>query len=476
MIAGKQCLLRIFLEPAIIREVQVIYVWISRAIVEPFFRPPPVLLAIPRDYLIIEESIPNGPSIGIVMKGQLFPEAVNLNYSIKIRAVGPRGRNLHELTTDYLKFHPTKDLRLLVVPIDMSRDNYAYKPQLSWPIDIAMSMLRLGSIFPVRDGVQSELNGIITNGIRYRVGPACGGTAGENFTQCAYEQTRSINRSPGDDIDVTIEYRPGFYIPNFYPLGDICPGGRADYAEAPYNDLRRVQIVVGYYPAIFDSTFPCPVALGIPSGIETTAPIMAQEIGHHFGLEPDTSPHSDGRGHSKDKIIFDQYAFDFRKIKPRHPVPEGWHLGDLMSTAWDQGADRCLLNVYDWEYMRSQLMLLNSTGTDAPTITPVRYSKSDDFVIIEMPSQSGLSTLQESMERVLTKTSGYTWEWTSGGIWSVPSANNNKSAISEEIYRIISDLQNEGSEHIYIPIQGKKFDMIVNQRTDYLPESLLGKE
>jgi hypothetical protein len=136
--------------------------------------------------------------------------------------------------------------------------------------------------------------------------------------QCTYEQTRRINGSPGDDVDITIEYRPGFYIPNYYPPGDNCPGGNASAASPPYSDLRRVQVVVGYWPAIYDSMYPPCLSLG--EGIETTAPIFAQEIGHHFGLEPSSSPHFDGGGHSKDRVIFDSLAFDFRRNKPYHPL------------------------------------------------------------------------------------------------------------------------------------------------------------
>jgi hypothetical protein len=49
----------------------------------------------------------------------------------------------------------------------------------------------------------------------------------------------------------------------------------------------------------------------IINGKEMTAPIMAQEVGHTFGLEPQDSPHFDGGGHSKD-----QRNLTMMKVKP----------------------------------------------------------------------------------------------------------------------------------------------------------------
>jgi hypothetical protein len=88
---------------------------------------------------------------------------------------------------------------------------------------------------------------------------------------------------PAQPIDVTVEYRPGFYAPEHDPPGDPHPGGNANRPPEPWSHLPRASVIAGRW-----------------LGIEMTAPAVAHEVGHNFGLEPSTSPHWDGGVHSQE--------------------------------------------------------------------------------------------------------------------------------------------------------------------------------
>jgi hypothetical protein len=168
-------------------------------------------------------------------------------------------------------------------------------------------------------------------------------------------QTRAQNTqlAPKNQVDITIEYRPGFYSPQYDPPGDPSPGGSSARPAAPYNDLRRGACVAGNW-----------------NGVEMTAACIAQETGHNYGLEPPGSPHYQDpidAGHSKDAFVDDPYAFDF--INRRHDTKVGDTMNNMGGGAF-QGEDNIALNAYDWEYLRQQLMaqkLAGASGTGACT-------------------------------------------------------------------------------------------------------------
>ena len=208
-------------------------------------------------------------------------------------------------------------------------------------------------MLPVRDCVQSSLNGETRSGLRFAIGKACDGWTA-TYNDCVYQQTLAINAAAGDDVDVTIEFRWGLYWPQWNPPGDPYPGGNSGRPKPPYNNLRRAACVAGPW-----------------NGLEMTAPCFGQEIGHNFGLEPPGSPHfqdPSDPGHSKDSHINDPFAFDFVNGRPFDPAPADHFLGDVMNNtgygAW-QGRDEVMYNAYDWEYLRQQFLQLNSTGTES---------------------------------------------------------------------------------------------------------------
>ena len=161
-----------------------------------------------------------------------------------------------------------------------------------------------------------------------------------------YNQTRALDTQlapKGQQVDLTFEFRWGFYPPD---VGDPSPGGNSGRPAPPFSDLRRGSCVSGPF-----------------NGLDMTAPCFAQESGHNYGLEPATSPHyqdPNDNGHSKDPLIVDPYAFDFVKR-----VPYGT-IGDTMNNGFPQGSwmgnDAVLYNAFDWEYLRQQFQAAKSSG------------------------------------------------------------------------------------------------------------------
>ncbi len=346
LVAGKQCLFRLFLDAQTLAQVDTVTFRAS----SPGLHQPDATFTSQAD-VIVEANAPNGPSVGMIVPGSAFPKAGD--YTITLSAQSSISAVLQHTSFD-LSFFPTQDLRLLVAFLIHEG---VFGPTTIWYTDIERSMLRLGSMLPVRDGVQPRLNGDTSNGLRYVIGNPCDGyTSG--YYDCVYGQTRQINAMQGDHVDVTVEFRPGLYAPDWNPPGDPSPGGNSGRPPAPYSDLRRASCVAGRW-----------------QGLEMTAGCIAQELGHNFGLEPPTSPHyqdPNDSGHSKDPFIDDPFAYDFvnRRLYNR---PVGDAMNNTGGGDW-QGADLVAYNAYDWEYLRGGLdgtggfMSLGSTGSQTPVI------------------------------------------------------------------------------------------------------------
>lgn len=292
--------------------------------------------------LIFDPTTGGGPSVGVIIPGTMFPTSGIYTLDFSVTDTGGR-TELFRVDEQTFQFVPTKDLRLHVSLI--IHDGF-FNADQTWYADLERSLRRLGSMLPIRDGV-SGLNGDTSSGIRYTVSECDGWT---RFADCAYGRTRAINAGPGDDIDITVEFRPGFY--NTDPPGDPSPGGNSGRPAAPYNDLLRASCVSGNW-----------------NGTEMTAACFAQEIGHNFGLEPPASPHFPDPldfGHSKDEKIGDPLAFDFVRRVPY--VDSGSRfLGDVMNNSKGgafQGVDSVSFNTFDWNFLRDKLMALPSTGSD----------------------------------------------------------------------------------------------------------------
>lgn len=89
-----------------------------------------------------------------------------------------------------------------------------------------------------------------------------------------------------------------------------------------------------------------------------------------MGLEPSSSPHSDGGGHSKDPYVVDPLAFDFINMVPYVLDSTSTYPGDYMGIGWARRENAVITNAYDWDVLRSKLMDLPSTGTDTVGAPP----------------------------------------------------------------------------------------------------------
>jgi len=336
LIAGKQILFRVFVNPSDLPQVAKATFNITGT---------NGALQFNKTDLIIESSAPNGPSVGFIVPGIKYPKAGDYGCNMQITA--SNGNILTNIVIGNINFQPAVDLRLLVF--------YLYGADWYWPTpayteDVRASMLRLGAMFPVRDGVQDKLNTDKCSGIRYQIGnPSEAYGKGCLFKEvCAWDETRQINSAPGDHIDVTVEFRPGLFSPEWIPSGEINnePGGNSGRPDPPYSDLPRAACVCGFW-----------------NGIYPTASCFAQEIGHNFGLVDPSSPHYDGDKHSKDQIINDPYAYDF--VNHRRFVT----INDAMGSLSDN--DAVMFSAFDWNDLQKKMVAqLQSTGTETNACAP----------------------------------------------------------------------------------------------------------
>ncbi|PSL43403.1 hypothetical protein CLV51_10892 [Chitinophaga niastensis] len=438
-VAGKQCLFRVYMQPSQLDDVDTVVIVISGNTMKKT-----TAIVVPKANIIIFRTTPDGPAVGVIVKGCIFPKAGQYNVTVSARSA--LGVVLAQPVIAPLVFYPTKDLRLLVVP--MSHQG-VFDPTQEWYKDIASSMLRLGAMFPVRDCVQS-LNASKMAGLRYNVGDKCDGwTSG--YEDCVYNQTIQINNSPGDHIDVTIEFRWGFYLPQYNPPGDPSPGGNSGRPQHHPN-LKRASCVAGPY-----------------NGFQMTAPCFAQEIGHNFGLEPVGSPHYQDPydpGHSKDSVVVDPFAFDFIRQTSYLPAqPPASVLGDVMNNwttgAW-QGADSVSYNAYDWEYLRQQFIQLDSTGTEKnPALNnpcdPL-YAKWPHSMPPEPPS-----TYQHLIG---SPADGRHWVWTNHGLQPIDPDNPvfrkpaQYSAAATGLKIILEELADHKVSEVYLPMNNKPLEVV----------------
>jgi hypothetical protein len=452
LIAGKQCLFRLFMDSTNLSNVSTLEILVNNT-----FRNEIIAIVASQNSLIIENSQPTGPSIGMVVRGFAYPKEGN--YPITLTAYSADGTKILQIQNVTLFFRQTKDIRFLVALMDHKG---VFEPTPDWFTDISRSMLRLGSMLPVRDCVQSGLNGSKFAGLRYKVGKTCDGWV-VGYYDCVYQQTEAINSGSGDDIDVTIEFRWGFYPPDYNPPGDPNPGGNSGRPPAPYGALRRASCVAGPY-----------------WGIQMTAPCFGQEIGHNFGLEPPPSPHfqdPSDPGHSKDPQLIDPFAFDFVNMRNYYPAPSGRFLGDVMNNSgagsW-QGADDVLYNAFDWEYLRQQFLGLNSTGSETHTAFS---DPCGNFIIFHptpilpvlrfYPRGDPASWIRfiEQMEK-----SGRNLVWNQYGIGSVdPEGRERHSVGVFGLKSILRGYSKKDIKEVYVPLDdvvGKAYSEMIGRHDD----------
>jgi hypothetical protein len=269
-------------------------------------------------------------------------------YQVVTNLLDSNGAALASYELDDMKLMPTKDL---IVGLDRASapgvNNMppGVNPAPATEIQGARDALtRLAAILPIRDGV-SEPDGDRTAGFRYVINnsPQDYGCNAEhdpnvsNCQMCPFFASR-INRPVGSDVmNLGIEYR---YQDAGESMGGIAP------IFCPNQSVGQAHVVM---------TAP-------------SAPGIAQESGHVFGLEPTDDPHYDltvQAHHSKDNTIGTTAAeegFD-PQTNAAYPVPTYDAMHQVVCGCQN---NEVTYNVWDWNYLRSKFAELASTGPGLP--------------------------------------------------------------------------------------------------------------
>jgi hypothetical protein len=345
LVAGKQCLFRFWMHPEDYANVDSILATVDDAKV-------PIATLFPSSLLIRDDT---GPSIGVILRGFHFPTSGAYQVFLSVRDAN--GKVIQEPIFPPMQFAPTKDLRLLVIPLQGSAPARHFLPTSAWYQDIDLTMQRLGAMLPVRDCVGSLVTAQVRPrhaGLRYAVGKPREAWPLEVMPSPPpdsywWDQLDKINSGVGnvDHVDILINYRP------VQPNLNEWPGGSATHRQ---NGFPYANCVAGLW-----------------NGIEMTAGCFGQEIGHLFALESPSCPtfqDPNDPGHSKSPQVVDPLAFD--PLNPTTPRPS--FIGDVMNNsgggAW-RGRDAIAYNACNWEVLREGLMNLSdqATGTE---INPAR--------------------------------------------------------------------------------------------------------
>jgi len=479
LVDRKKILFRIFISPNLLNPVTSVSVrikYIGTNI-------PPTDILIPRSDLLIENSFPNGPSIGIVFEGDVFPNAA-IRYYIEFNALAENPpRIMARLVIPELRFRESGRLRVLAKNlIGTAPWGNKIEADLGWFIEILFSLFRFSAMLPISDGFvigplepnnRPEIGFAWSGGEPVDTWPnpcpsgnppsipdarfpnvlRCPGSEMNNFLIAEAKQLRS----QGFRIDTTVAWRPRDYA-KFPPPGGENPGGQSPFGvnTAPAN---RLATVVGGSRNVGGAD------------VYYTAPIIAQEVGHTLGLEPTGSPHYDGGSHSKDPFLIDPFAFDFVHLRPYFPPPQGAsYLGDVMSYAWSQGMDSTLFNAYDWEYLRQRLVQISALAL-APKDLAESRKKKKLVEEIQTPFTKLQKIRVKDPEATLSSKPGFEWHWTRNGFQRLveEKPKRNKSGFAPSAEMILSGLRELDVKEIYVPMDGKPLTIIVTAPpvTDY---------
>jgi hypothetical protein len=451
-VANKKILFRLFLDlsalccPTVIATVtyKILFITITKTFI------------IPSSALLIEDAAPFGPSIGVLFTGDAFPYlGSNVRYQVDFRVYGGSSTIPHFRTPE-MQFQMPGRLRLLIHNlVGTAPWGNTITPNFSWLVDMFQSLERFSNMLPVRDGLKFGLTHADAGlcfiyGENINTWPQPTPTQAE-MLQLILSETEQINSSgTAEHVDATVGFRMRDAA-KFPPPGGEGAGGTAFFYDvAPGKGLA---LVVG----------------GNVNGKELTASIMAQEVGHLFGLEPKESPHFqdplDGL-HSKDPVLNDPFAFDFYLLKHYQPGP-GAFLGDCMNGlgggVW-QGRDMSLYNAFDWEYLRKKFVRLPGVAarsvSEAKRPTKAQQSKVAAALDKMFADENEIDVRNPS--KGLPFTDGFTWHWTSRGFQPVKDETK-KGAVrfvaNAEMIRSI--LEGLGLKTVYAPVADRPLRAVV---------------
>lgn len=470
LVDKKKILFRLFVNPSDFCQVASVAVTITYRIpiINFTFK---INLLIPRDRLLVENELPNGPSIGILFEGKIFPSAYVIN-TIEFRLMSASGVVITIKTPD-IKFSQSGRLRILIKTIQSITRTAPWgnkiQSDIFWLVDLFDAMKRFGAILPVSDGVRFGSNPDPNEGLGFIVGenidawpavcpngsaPSVPDTQYPNFLVCPAGEMMEFMlkeakdlKSMGVRVDITVAWRLRDLTKP--PSGEPA-GGQASNGTNPPPD-RRFASIVG----------------GLQNGFQTTGALLAHEVAHNFGCVLRESPHSDGGGHSKDLDILDPYAFDFVLLRPYIKTPRG-PLADVMGQHWGRGNDLTLYSAYDWEHLRKRLSQLSA----AITITGKETENIKENLIVDLKlAFNGLHQIDtENPQRTLPSKTGSAWHWTPNGLKLLKNGEKktNNGDLSSEVETIFSTLKANGINEVYVPISEKPLTVIVNPDINYI--------
>ncbi len=459
LVANKKILFRLFLDLSAISCVTVVatitYKVFGFSIKKSF--------VIPSGSLLIEDTSPNGPSVGVLFTGDVFPFPW-LHYEVDFFVYG-NPLSVPHFRLPELEFLMPGRLRLLIHNL-MGTAPWGTKiePNLSWLVDMFQSLERLEAMLPVRDGIKFGLTHSDA-GLCFLYGdnidtwpqvcpsgnpPPC--TSAE-MVDLNLSETKQINSSGTlEHVDATVSWRPR--DATFPPPGGEGVGGKAISYNSPPG--KGLALVVG----------------GNKNGKEFTGPIMAQEIGHLFGLEPRESPHFedplDGL-HSKDPGHYDPFAFDFYLLRPYQPPPYGF-VGDVMNNfggGVGQGRDMVLYNAFDWEYLRKKLVKLpGASRSTAAERRPSKRQRAELVTALRRVFGDETELRVDSPGRTLPTKQGFVWHWTPRGFQLVKrvKAMTARSGLAPSVEGVRSWLEDLGIREAYAPVGDRPLRMVINPR------------
>lgn len=417
---------------------------------------------IPTESLLIESAGLLGDSVGILFTGDMFPFASPVTCSVEFDVYGNPSSAPHFAIKEMVFLMPGR-LRLMIHNLSGTAPwGTTIVPNFSWLVDMFQALERLSAMMPVRDGIKLGLTHADA-GLCYVFGdtldpwpavcpsgsaPPC--TKSE-MVEVYLRETKELNASgTAERVDATVAWRPRDLL-HPAPGGEPVGGRAVNYNSPPGTGLAGL---VG----------------GNLRGKEFTGAILAQEIGHLFGLEPKESPHFedplDGL-HSKDPAHSDPFAFDFYLLKTYQPPANGF-LGDVMNNMGGgvgQGRDMVLYNAFDWEHLRQKFVKLPGVARSAASARrSSKESQKEMTATLNASFSSATAIKVDNPGKALPTRPGYAWHWTGRGFQPAARGVNSKSrsALAPSVEGIRAWLHDRGVTEFYSPVGDHPLPMVIN--------------
>lgn len=451
LVANKKILFRLFLDVAAVNPTAVLATITYRLLGFSIKKN----IMIPSGSLLIENTAPNGPSIGILFTGDVFP--FGGTYEIAFSVSNNLSSVLKFRITD-LNFKTPGRLRLLIHNlVGTAPWGTKIESNFNWLVEMFQSLERFSAMAPVRDGIKFGLNHKDA-GLCWLIGenidpwscPSGPCTTAENIAKLLRETNQINSGGTSEHVDATIGWRPRDRS-MFPPPGGESTGGQA-------------------FPDKLLATF----VGGNENGVEKTAAVMAQEVGHLFDLEPKESPHFDGGGHSKDRAVIDPFAFDFYRLKPYQP-PVGGFIGDVMGVGWHQGSDLVLFNAFDWEHLRKKLTQLSGASTVLPAERQLTETEKRELINdFHKNYAHSHEIIIRNPERALSSQEGFVWHWTPLGFQRLQKEKEmrTRSGMAPGVESIQNWLEELDVSEVYAPLADRPLHMVINpNQNTSLPEA-----